>query len=153
MSLSFQDQGSVSGCYGCGADNEAGLQLKSYWDGESAVAQFHPQPFHCAGSPKIVYGGLLASLVDCHSCNLAIAKAYALENREIGSDPKIYCVTAQLNVSFLKPTPMAEAISLRAVITSMEGRKSWVHCSITANGIQTVKADVLVLRMQAVVEP
>ena len=89
MSQSFQDQGSILHCYGCGANNEKGLQLKSYWDGEESVAEFTPESFHCGGMPEIVYGGLIASLIDCHSCNLAVASSYKSEQREIASEPTI----------------------------------------------------------------
>jgi len=37
--IAFQDQGSVHHCHGCGAANERGLRLKSYWEGDEAVAQ------------------------------------------------------------------------------------------------------------------
>ena len=36
--LAFQDQGAVHHCHGCGADNESGLRIKSFWDGDEAVA-------------------------------------------------------------------------------------------------------------------
>lgn len=153
MKESFQDQGSVAGCYGCGADNVKGLRLKSFWDGDDAVAYFVPSPEHCAGSPQIVYGGLLASLLDCHSCNFAIARHFKSENRGIGSEPKIYCVTAQLNVSFQKPTPLGVTLQLRASLISTEGRKTWVRSIVTANGNQTAYAEVLVVRVAGEMKP
>ena len=63
----FQDYypDELSHCYGCGRLNEQGLQLKSRWDGEESVAVFHPRAYHIA-IPGYVYGGLLASLIDCH---------------------------------------------------------------------------------------
>ena len=148
MTKSFQDQGAVSGCYGCGADNAHGLQIKSFWDGDEAVADYNPQPFHQAGSPDIVYGGLLASLIDCHSVNLAIATAYREENREIGSTPKIFCVTAQLNLKFVSPTPMGATLSLRSTVTKREGRKTWLKTTLSAKGNVCVEGEVLAIRIQ-----
>ena len=49
-------------CYGCGRLNDHGLQIRSYWDGEDAVAVFQPKPFHMA-IPGFVYGGLIASII------------------------------------------------------------------------------------------
>ncbi len=72
----FQDQGSVHHCHGCGADNERGLRLKSYWDGDGAVANWQAEPYHCGGTRGNLNGGIIASLIDCHSLNLAIAHAY-----------------------------------------------------------------------------
>ena len=85
----FQDQGSVSHCHGCGADNEKGLQIKSFWEGDEAVATWKAQPHHCGGSKDIVNGGIVATLIDCHSLNLAIAHAYRAEGppyRELAAD-------------------------------------------------------------------
>ena len=144
---SFQDQGAYLHCYGCGSNNSDGLQLKSYWDGNESVAEFFPEPFHCGGSPEIVYGGLVASLADCHSCNLAVANCYRLELRSIGSEPRILCVTAQLNVSLIKPTPISSAISLRARIREIQKNKIWVDCEVRSGSEITSRAEVLVIRI------
>ena len=118
--VSFQDQGSVAHCFGCGADNTRGLQLKSYWEGEAAVAVFRPESHHCGWSPEVTYGGLVASLIDCHTCNLAIAHLYREEGRPIRSEPRILCATAQLNVSLIKPTPIDGPIRLVARIKTLQ---------------------------------
>jgi len=34
--VAIQDQMTGNHCWGCGADNPEGLQLKSFWDGERA---------------------------------------------------------------------------------------------------------------------
>ncbi|MBM4298706.1 MAG: PaaI family thioesterase, partial [Deltaproteobacteria bacterium] len=115
--VAFQDQGSVHHCHGCGAANEKGLQLKSYWDGDEAVATWRAQPHHCGGTRENLNGGIIASLIDCHSLNLAIAQASRLETRAIGSAPRIGYVTANMNIDYLKPTPIDELIDLRARIT------------------------------------
>jgi acyl-coenzyme A thioesterase PaaI-like protein len=144
---SIQDQGAVSGCYGCGPDNAHGNQIKSFIEGDLARATFQPQPYHCAGSPEIVYGGLLASLIDCHSCNFAIARHYAKEGRAIGSEPKIFCVTAQLNISYIKPTRISSQLELIARLESEEGRKTWVNCEVFSEGEVTVRGKVLLIRI------
>lgn len=144
----FQDLGSVKHCYGCGADNEKGLQIKSYWDGDEAVCTWKPEPHHCGGTENMVYGGIIASLIDCHSLNLAIAHAYKDERRPIGSSPRILYVTADLNISYLRPTPMDSSLHLRAWITKLEGRKSWVSCTLSADGQLCAKGEVLGIRVQ-----
>jgi acyl-coenzyme A thioesterase PaaI-like protein len=143
----FQDQGSVSFCYGCGADNSKGLQIKSTWEGDDAVATWKAQPHHCGGSKEIVNGGIIASLIDCHSLNLAIAHAYRSERRAIGSSPRVGYVTADLHVSYLKPTPISEALQLRARITKIEGRKAWVSCTLSAGGQICATGEVLGIRI------
>jgi acyl-coenzyme A thioesterase PaaI-like protein len=144
----FQDQGSVRHCHGCGADNEKGLRLKSYWDGDEAVATWNPQPHHCAGSKEVLNGGIIASLIDCHSLNLAIAYAYRSEQRPIGSTPRIGYVTATINISYLKPAPIDEPVKLRAKIAKVEGRKAWISCELSAAGEVRAKGEVLGVRVQ-----
>jgi len=146
--VAFQDQGSVHHCHGCGADNEKGLQLKSFWDGDEAVATWHAQPHHCGGTKEILNGGIIASLIDCHSMNLAIAHAYRAEQRPIGSAPRIGYVTGNLSISYLKPTPIHEPVQLRARITKLEGRKTWVSCTLSAGGEVRATAEVLGVRVR-----
>lgn len=65
----------------CGRLNEHGLQLKSHWDGDETVAVFHPRPYHTA-IPGVVYGGLIASVIDCHGTGSASAAADSMEERQ-----------------------------------------------------------------------
>ena len=147
-SIAFQDQGSVHNCYGCGAANEKGLRLKSYWDGDEALSRWRAEPHHCGGTEKNLNGGIIATLIDCHSLNLAIAHAYRAADRAIGSAPRIGYVTANLNVAYLKPTPLNETIELRARIAKLEGRKAWVNCTLGAAGIVCATGEVLGVRVE-----
>ena len=146
--LAFQDQGAVRHCHGCGADNDRGLQIKSFWDGDEAVATWRAQPHHCGGTRENLNGGIIASLIDCHSLNLAIAQAYRTEQRAIGTSPRIGYVTANINVSYLKPTPIGEPIELRARITKLERRKVWVSCTLSAVGEVRATGEVLGVRVE-----
>ena len=135
-------------CHGCGSANEKGLQLKSFWNGEEAIATWRAQPHHCGGTRENLNGGIIASLIDCHSLNLAIAHAYRAEGRAIGSAPRIGYVTANLNVSYRKPTPLQETIELRARIRQLEGRKAWVDCTLGAAGAICATGEVLGVRVE-----
>ncbi len=146
--VAFQDQGSVHHCHGCGAANEKGLQLKSFWNGEEAVATWRAEPHHCGGTRENLNGGIIASLIDCHSLNLAIAHAYRAAGRAIGSAPRIGYVTANLYVAYLKPTPLHEPIQLRARIAKIAGRKAWVSCTLGAAGVVRATGEVLGVRVQ-----
>ena len=117
----FQDfyDDEVSYCYGCGRLNEQGLQIKSYWDGDEAVCHFKPKPYYTA-IPRYVYGGLIASLIDCHSTGTASAAAYRQAGREMGTEPSYRYVTASLRVDYLKPTPINEILMLQQ--TSLKSR-------------------------------
>ncbi len=123
----------VAHCYGCGRLNEYGYQLKSYWQGEEAVAHFTPQPYHTA-VPGYVYGGLIASLIDCHSTGTAAAAAYRAEGRPMDSLPALRYLTASLKVDYLKPTPIDAQLELRARAVEVKGRKVVVHSTLSAKG-------------------
>ncbi len=146
----FQDLYSVdyAVCYGCGRLNEHGLQIKSHWEGEIAICHFTPQPYHTA-IPGIVYGGLLASLIDCHATGTAAAAVYRTEGGVPGSDPIPRFVTGTLNVRYEAPSPIDAELELRAVPTEMRGRKVAVRVELFANGARTVTGEVITFRIDA----
>jgi acyl-coenzyme A thioesterase PaaI-like protein len=133
-------------CYGCGRLNEHGLHIRSFWDGDEAVAVFEPKPHHTA-IPGYVYGGLLASLVDCHGTGTASAAAYRAAGRELGSDPPFRFVTASLHVDYLLPTPIGVPLELRARVKEIKGRKIVVTETITARGEITVRGEVVAVQV------
>ncbi|CAD7840879.1 MAG: hypothetical protein [Olavius algarvensis Delta 4 endosymbiont] len=133
-------------CYGCGWNNPHGLHVKTYWDGEKGVTRFRPAPHHAA-YPGTTYGGLLASLVDCHSVGTVVAAAYQAENRAPGTDPVIIYVTANLNVTFKQPTPLEAELELIARVTALNGRKARAECIVKAEGKVCVTAEVIAVRV------
>lgn len=140
----YPDQ--LSYCYGCGRLNEYGLQIKSYWQGEELVCHFSPKPYHTA-IPGYVYGGLIASLIDCHSTGSAAA-AYARYkniNLEIASAPRF--VTAALKVDYLRPTPLGPTLELRAQIVDLKERKVTVQTTLTAEGEVCARGEVIAVLM------
>src|SRR5512133_2391653 len=100
--LAFQDYYSeeASYCYGCGRLNEHGLQIKSYWDGDETLTTYTPRPYHTA-IPGYVYGGMIASLIDCHSTGTAAAAMYRAQGRPMDSEPNLRFLTASLHVDYL----------------------------------------------------
>ena len=133
-------------CYGCGRLNEKGLQIKSYWDGEQSVARFVPGPEHMA-IPGYVYGGLLASLIDCHGTGTAAAAAARTENREIDSEPAIRFVTGSLKVDYLRPTPLGPELELRGTVREVKPRKVIVDIDLMADGEVCVRGEVTAVRL------
>ncbi len=133
-------------CYGCGRLNEHGLHIQSYWDGEESVCIFQPRSYHIA-IPGYVYGGLLASLIDCHGTGTAAAATYRAENRPPGSEPAARYVTASLHVDYLKPTLLGEPLELRGRVTEIKGRKVVVEISLSIRGEVTVQGNVVAVRV------
>lgn len=136
----------LSHCYGCGRLNADGLQLKSYWDGEETVAIFHPQPYHTA-IPGYVYGGLLASIIDCHGTGTAAAAAYRAEQRDLGTEPPIRFLTASLHVDYRRPTPLDVPLQLTGRVTEYSPTKVVVAVTVTAEGVVTVRGEVVAVRL------
>lgn len=132
-------------CFGCGPNNPAGLHIRTYWDGEEGVCHFMPDRAHTA-FPGVVYGGLIACLIDCHSIGTAIAHAYSNSGREPGTDPKITYVTGTLHVRYIKPAPMGDELTLRARVLEMHGKKAVVSCSLSANGETCALGEVIAVR-------
>ena len=86
----FQDQIPDNFCYGCGPGNPVGLRIRSIWAGNEALCVFQPGPYDSAGPRYILNGGIIATLIDCHAVCTAIAHAYRVESRAIGSVPEIW---------------------------------------------------------------
>jgi acyl-coenzyme A thioesterase PaaI-like protein len=140
----YQDQ--VSHCYGCGRLNQHGHQIKSYWDGEEAICTYQPQPYHRA-IPGFVYGGLIASIIDCHSTGTAAAAAYRAAGREMGTHPYFRYVTAALHVDYLRPTPINAPLLVRAKVKEISGRKVVVTSSVIVEDVETARGEVTVVPM------
>ena len=136
----------VAQCYGCGRANEHGLQLKSYWDGDETVAVLHPRSYHTA-IPGYVYGGLIASLIDCHGTGTAAAAAYREAGREMGTEPAFRFVTASLKVDYLRPTPLGPPLELRGTIQEIKGRKVVVSATVSAEGQVCARGEVIAVQM------
>lgn len=136
----------LSYCYGCGRVNEHGLQIKSYWDGEESMAVFTPRPYHTA-LPGYVYGGLIASLIDCHGTGTAAAAAYRAEGRDMDTKPAFRYVTASLKVDYVKPTPLGVPLEVRGKVREIKGRKVIVEATVTAEGKVCARGEVVAVQM------
>ncbi len=135
-------------CYGCGRLNAHGLHVRTRLDGAFGVASFTPRPEH-TGVTGFVYGGLLASLIDCHGIGTAAALAERAEGRDIGEAPAPRYVTASLQMDFVAPTPHGPPLEMRARLIESSARKSVVEVDIAVNGATTVKGRVVAVRIPA----
>ncbi len=133
-------------CYGCGRLNEHGYRIRTFWDGNDSLTRFTPQPFHTA-VPGIVYGGLLASLIDCHSTGTAAAAMYRDEGRAMDTLPSFRFVTGSLQVNYLKPTPLGPELQVRGRVQEIRGRRVTIESTIVVDEIETVRGVVVAVRM------
>ena len=144
----FQDHypENVSHCYGCGSLNSHGHRIKTYWDGDETVTRFRPEPYHTS-VPGFAYGGLIASLIDCHSTGTAAAAMYRREDRAMDSLPAFRFVTGSLHVDFVAPTPLDVELELRGRVREIKGRKVVVSSTVLANGVVTARGEVVAVQM------
>ena len=144
----FQDHypENVAHCYGCGRLNKNGHQIKTEWDGDETVTRYTPQPYEMS-VPGFAYGGLIASLIDCHSTGTAAAAMYRQEGRDLDTLPAFRFVTGSLHVDYLKPTPIDGPIEIRGRIKEINGRKVIVATSVLAGGVTTARGEVVAVQM------
>ena len=135
-------------CYGCGRLNAQGLHVRSVQVGDESVARFTPRAEH-SGVTGFVYGGLVASLIDCHAIGAAAAAAERAEGRDVGEAPAPRYVTASLHVEFVAPTPLGPPIELRARVVEATARKSVVEVSLAVDGKTTATGRVVAVRIPA----
>lgn len=134
-----------SHCYGCGRLNTHGLHVKSEWKDGEAIARFQPARYHMA-LPGYVYGGLVASLADCHSMATAAGASMVAAGAVPGRDPTPRFVTVSLHVDFLRPTPLGPELLLRARPMEVGERKVVVEMSVFADGAECARARVVAVR-------
>ncbi|MGA2082397.1 MAG: PaaI family thioesterase [Holophaga sp.] len=136
----------VAHCYGCGRLNPLGLRIRTFWEGEETVTRFRPRPEHTA-VPGYVYGGLLASLLDCHGTGTAAAAMYRREGRAMDTRPPFRFVTASLQVDYLAPTPIDRELEIRGRVAEIKGRRVTVEAEVKADGVVTARGRVVAVQM------
>jgi acyl-coenzyme A thioesterase PaaI-like protein len=146
----FQDcyPDDVAHCFGCGHLNRAGHQIKTHWDGERTITRFTPRPEHTA-VPGFVYGGLLASLIDCHSTGSGAAALARARGEDIERDGAPRCVTGSLEIRYVAPTPLGPELEIRGFIEQVKGRKVVVRSELYAEGVLCVTGQAVVIEMPA----
>lgn len=134
-------------CYGCGSLNAHGLQVKSYRQGDELVCTWLPRPYH-VGHPGFLYGGMIASVVDCHCVWAAMAHAHRMAGADIEGGLLYPYVTASLQIDFRRPVPIGHAIEMRAWVLECHARKTMVQCNVSCEGELCAEARVVAVRMR-----
>ena len=127
-----------SHCFGCGRNNEHGHQIKTFAEDNQAVTEFEPAPYYLGGG-QVAYGGVIASIIDCHCAGTAAIAWMRTNGMTVGRDESPRFVTARLEVDYLQPTPIgpwritgiAEEVGERKVVV---GAELWADGEVTARG-------------------
>jgi len=144
MSEALQDRYAPHNrCFGCGPDNDKGLRLKSFVDGDETVCRWTPEPYHEAFE-GVLAGGIVGTLLDCHSNWTA---AYHLMKRA-GDERPPCTVTADYHVKMMKPTPTDRELTLRARVVESSERRATVEASLMIDGVVTASCKGLFVAVQ-----
>lgn len=130
-------------CHGCGTQNPDGLHLQSFVDGDETVLHYSPDPVFSGGVPDHVYGGMIASLLDCHGT----ASAFAFAAREQPDREPSRYVTGTLTVKFVAPTPMGTELTVRGRLREISGRKVIVGLELSAEGRVCAEGEMIAIQM------
>ncbi|MET3575999.1 PaaI family thioesterase [Bhargavaea ullalensis] len=134
-------------CYGCGRQNVKGHHFRTGWDGDNTVTYYDPAADELA-LPGFVYGGVIASLIDCTgtgSASLALHRKNGHEPGD-GEDPPRF-VTASLHVDFLKPTPHGKLLKAIGTVEEVHPKKFKVHIEVEADGEVCATGEVVAVVM------
>jgi acyl-coenzyme A thioesterase PaaI-like protein len=112
-----------------GSANPMGLAARLWRDGDVACMQVTlGRAFE--GAPGRAHGGVVAALLD---------EVMGLMNIIHGA----MAFTAQLDITYLAPTPVGEPILARAWLASQDNRKQFVEATLHANGTLVASAKAL----------
>ncbi len=136
----------VAWCYGCGRLNEKGLHVRTRADGDEYVATVVPRPEHTA-IPGYVYGGLIASAIDCQSTGVASDAAHRAAGHEAGDGPAPRFLTGTLKVEYLRPTPIDAPMELRSRVLERKERKVVVATELRSGGVLCARGEAVAVRM------
>lgn len=115
-------------CFGCGPVNAKGLRIKSFaMDDGTVVAEFTPESHHEA-FPGMVNGGIIGSLLDCHSNWTA---CYSLMKQSGATEPPC-TVTADFHVKLKAPTPSGVVLKLSAQVLEIQADRAKIKATIMA---------------------
>jgi acyl-coenzyme A thioesterase PaaI-like protein len=128
-------------CFGCGPANEKGLRLRSFSTPEGYVAQFLPWPEHDNGV-GFLNGGIIGTLLDCHSAAAVVDTAYQHGWRALGGALLPY-VTAGLDVRYRRPAPLTEPVTLRAEVVTADESEITARVWLEYDGKLRAEAEAL----------
>ncbi|MDE1549677.1 hotdog domain-containing protein [Jeotgalibaca caeni] len=138
-------------CWGCGSKNEQGLQLKTYpsEDGETCITQYTPDKQYTGGVPNNLFGGMIATIFDCHGTASAAWFAHKNKGLELTGETVIgRFITARLEIDYKKPVPMDEPITIRSCLQEIGERKAIIKMEMEADGLIRAQAQMVAVSVK-----
>jgi len=116
------DREGTNACFGCGPQNPDGLRLEFTRLGVTTIENRKLLDPMFSSIDGLVHGGIITSLIDETS---GVAAQMALE------DPATQIVvTAELNIRFRRPVPIAEELVTRAELVRVDGPDLYVDATM-----------------------
>lgn len=132
-------------CYGCGRYNESGHRIKTFQTEDGTITTFDPPGIY-TGAGNFAYGGILASLIDCHSAGSAAIFWMQANGRSVGEGLAPRFVTGRLEVDFVAPTPL-EPLVLAGHLAELGQRKVVVTTELSCSGQVTVRGRAVLVKV------
>lgn len=143
----IQDTVPDNHCIGCGPDNDHGLKIKSTWCGDlETECTFVPEPHMASAPASILNGGIIATVIDCHSVCTAMAYGRRLDGIA-DHEPGALYATGSLEIRYLRPAAIDRPLRLHARITGVSGRRTVVECTASSDGEVCAEATVVAVRV------
>lgn len=138
-------------CYGCGRLNDQGHQFRTGWENDKTITIHEPHKSQNGGGmPGFVYGGFIASLIDCHGTGSAALALHRKNGFEPGSgeEPPRF-VTASLHVDYVKPTPQGVTLKAIGKVTEIHPKRWKVSVKVYAEETLCATGEVKAVIMPA----
>lgn len=113
-------------CFGCGPENERGLQLDFRLEGDLVVGDLRLVPWQ-GGGPGVAHGGILATFLDELMGHVAVAH-------------RLPAVTARFEIDYLRPAPIGTTVRGEAWLARLDGRKLHMEAEGRIGGDPVVEA-------------
>ena len=125
--VSLQERYAPEGrCFGCGPANDRGLRIQSFEAGDGTVVpEWQARPEHEAFG-GYVNGGILGTLIDCHSNWTAIAGFLARD----GDAAAPSTVTSEMSIRYRRPTPSGEPLRLIGRVVEIGDDRATVETEV-----------------------
>ena len=121
-------------CWGCGPKNDLGLHLKTYpsIDGKSCISRIKLENAYTGGVPSNVFGGMIATVFDCHGTASAAWFAHHQKGLELTESTVIgRFITARLEIDYLSPSPIEDEIVVTSTLEELGERKAIIAMEMT----------------------
>ena len=138
-------------CWGCGPKNDLGLHLKTYpsLDGECCISRIKLENAYTGGVPSNVFGGMIATIFDCHGTASAAWFAHHKKGLELTETTLIgRFITARLEIDYLSPSPIDDEIVVISTLEELGERKAIISMEMTVTTKVRAKAKMVAVAVK-----